>query len=85
MKKSVFIAMFAATVVSEASASEGIYTLYRSSIVSSEWRIHVATFDAAEGDKYNSENCQLAAQLFLSQPGVRTLFWCEPGRFQESN
>ncbi|CAM5770350.1 hypothetical protein LMIY3S_03144 [Labrys miyagiensis] len=59
-----------------------IYTLYRSVAQSEVGRVHVATFDAVEGEAYNQGNCQAAAQLFLAQPGVTTKFWCEKGRFR---
>jgi len=59
------------------------YTLYRDSIVTQNARIHVATFDAADGDAYNKENCETARELFTSQSGVRTKFWCEKGRFRK--
>lgn len=59
----------------------GTYTLYRDSTLAS-MRIHVATFDAAEGDDYNQTNCQIAANLFSSQPGVSIRYWCEPGKYR---
>jgi hypothetical protein len=34
-----------------------VYTLYRSSIVMENARVHVATFDSTDGEKYNNENC----------------------------
>ena len=46
------------------------YTLYRSSAASPSMRLHVATFDAGEGDAYNRENCQIAADLFAKRHGV---------------
>ncbi|MGT2481777.1 hypothetical protein ACU4GR_29685 [Methylobacterium oryzae CBMB20] len=58
------------------------YTLYRNSTLSDGARIHVATFDAADGEAYNRENCDAAASLFGGQPGTRTRFWCEKGRFR---
>jgi hypothetical protein len=45
--------------------------------------LHVATFDTADGEPYNSENCQAARDLFQQQPGVKTQFWCEKGRFRQ--
>jgi hypothetical protein len=45
-------------------------------------RLHVATFDAAEGDEYNRGNCEIAADLFGKQPGVRVRYWCEKGGFR---
>jgi hypothetical protein len=57
--------------------------LMRSSMAS-ERAYHVATFDVTDGcgDKcgeYNDENCQIARDLFLSQPGVQVRYWCEAG------
>jgi hypothetical protein len=45
-------------------------------------RLHVATFDAVDGIAYNRGNRDQARDLFQGQPGVKTKFWCEPGRFQ---
>jgi hypothetical protein len=59
-----------------------VYTLYRNSVVMEGARLHVATFDAADAEDYNSENCLAARDLFQQQPGVRTRFWCEKGKFR---
>lgn len=59
------------------------YTLYRDSTVSGVHRIHVASFDASSGEQYNRENCQVAGDLFQQQPGTKTKFWCEKGRFRK--
>ncbi|GAB6197614.1 hypothetical protein [Lysobacter xanthus] len=59
------------------------YTLYRSSLAMGVKRVHVASFDAADGDEYNGDNCQLAAQLFQGQAGVETKFWCEKGAYHQ--
>lgn len=61
-----------------------VATLYRSSVVIGNARIHVATFNTG-GNKfsYNWENCVLAARLFQAQPGVRTRFWCEKGFYRK--
>lgn len=67
-----------------ADARAEIFTLYRSSAILENARLHVATFDAAEDhsdSQYNRSNCEQAADLFQHQPGVRTRFWCESGRF----
>ncbi|MCJ2132778.1 hypothetical protein MKK69_01640 [Methylobacterium sp. J-026] len=58
------------------------YTLYRNSVINDGARIHVASFDAADGEAYNRENCAAATDLFGGQPGTRTRFWCEKGRFR---
>lgn len=70
------------------AADSGPYTLYRSSPVDPSMRVHWATFDAAEGADYNSENCIMAADLL--QENLRKLnngaepirFWCEKGAFE---
>ena len=84
MKRLLFLALLASCFAQGAAAEGSVITLYRSSVVNPEFRNHVATFDAADGAEYNLGNCQLAARLFLAQPEVKTLFWCEPGRFKKS-
>ena len=64
------------------SANETAATLYRNSVLNENARYHIATFDTNEGEAYNWENCQLAANLFQAQPGVTTRFWCEKGKFE---
>jgi hypothetical protein len=65
-------------------SADSTYTLYRDSVTEggSAMRIHVATFDAANGEDYNRENCEVAQQLFSAQEGVKTRFWCEKGRYR---
>lgn len=60
------------------------YTLYRDSPVFRDMpqRVHVATFNTAEGGTYNDENCRHAAILFNRQNGIVTTFWCEQGEFR---
>lgn len=58
------------------------YTLYRNSLAEPTMRVHVASFDTNNGGDYNSENCEVAANLFQTQDGVKTRFWCEPGPFR---
>jgi hypothetical protein len=71
---------------------DSVYTLVRGSSVDNRpgrdesrppLRLHVATFDAADGAAYNSGNCETARMLFQQQPGVTVRFWCERGRFEE--
>ncbi len=59
------------------------YTLYRNSVIDKTMRLHVATFDAKDGEKYNQENCEIARELFQKQDGVITKFWCEKGKFEK--
>lgn len=66
-----------------AFSSRATYTLYRDSSLDPTSRIHVATFDADDGEAYNAENCRTAASLFGRQPGVATRFWCEKGIFKK--
>lgn len=58
------------------------YTLYRSSPLDPNARIHIATFDAKDRNPYNQENCRIARELFQQQPGVTVRYWCEKGRFR---
>ena len=60
--------------------NDQVMTLYRNS-VTGPLRIHVATFDVDGGIQYNSENCQIAAELFRLQPGVAVFYWCERGYY----
>lgn len=62
--------------------NESVYTLYRNSLLDGALRIHVATFDTVDGADYNAQNCALVADLMQMQDGVRTRFWCEPGRYR---
>lgn len=62
--------------------SGSTFTLYRNSVMDSAMRIHVATFDSSDGEKYNQENCEVARQLFAQQPEVTVRYWCEKGRFK---
>ncbi len=32
---------------------------------------------------YNWQNCLTAAHLFITQPDVKTRFWCEKGSYKE--
>jgi hypothetical protein len=65
------------------SLSDSAFTLYRTSVLDESMRIHIATFDSKDGRDYNQENCELARQLFQSQDGVKTRFWCELGRYRK--
>lgn len=65
------------------SSSSKIFTLYRNSALDETMRIHVATFDAADGEAYNRRNCDQAQLLFQTQSGVKTKFWCEKGFFRK--
>lgn len=76
---SVVLAGCDGTVASDAS----IFVLYRNSVTDESMRLHVATFDAAESEAYNRGNCDQAKELFQAQPGVKTRFWCEKGRFRK--
>jgi hypothetical protein len=63
--------------------SDAAFTLYRSSPIDPNMRIHVASFDSTDGEAYNRENCELAAQLFKAQPGVTVRYFCEKGRYRK--
>ena len=65
------------------SSDSSIFVLYRNSVTDENMRIHVATFDATDGEAYNRGNCEQAQLLFQAQPGVKTKFWCEKGQFKK--
>jgi hypothetical protein len=67
-------------ILSAGKSPNNPYTLYRSSAVGGEMRIHVATFDAAERQDYNENNCEIARKLFSAQPAVGVKYWCERGQ-----
>jgi hypothetical protein len=67
-----------------AASADSTFTLYRNSALDAKMRLHVATFDATDGAVYNRENCDQARELFQGQSGLKTKFWCEPGRFHAS-
>lgn len=87
------LAAFAAISLSQCS-DNGAYTLYREGVGLPDMRnregvglpdmrIHIATFNSNNGDKYNRENCQLASNLFSSQAGVTVRYWCEKGAYRK--
>ena len=77
-------ASFAAAACSGSGASDSqTFSLYRNSVIDENMRIHVATFDASDGEAYNRGNCEQAQALFQAQLGVKTKFWCEKGRFRK--
>ena len=53
------------------------YILYRNSETDKNMRIHISSFNSNESDLYNRDNCEIARDLFQSQPGVRVKYWCE--------
>lgn len=65
------------------SSGSDTFTLYRNSVMDENMRIHVASFNAVDGEAYNRENCELAQQLFQAQSEVKTKFWCEKGAFKK--
>lgn len=64
-------------------SSGDTFTLYRNSVTDENMRIHVASFNAADGEAYNRGNCEQAQLLFQAQPGIKTKFWCEKGSFNQ--
>jgi hypothetical protein len=74
---------FSVTLVACSSSDGSVYTLYRSSPADASMRIHVASFDSDESEKYNQENCAVVVNLMQRQPGVTARYWCEKGRFRK--
>jgi hypothetical protein len=64
-------------------SSDNYYTLYRNSVTDENMRVQIATFGTPDGHDYNMTNCQIAAELFKKQDGVKTKFWCEKGKFKK--
>jgi len=77
-----FISLLSLLFLTACSHSE-TYTLYRNSVLDETMRLHVATFDSKDGEKYNQGNCDIAKDLFQKQDGVKTKFWCEKGAFKK--
>jgi hypothetical protein len=71
------------TSVSGCNSEGDSFTLYRNSVFDENMRIHVASFNTADGEAYNRGNCEQAQMLFQAQPGVKTKFWCEKGTFRK--
>jgi hypothetical protein len=72
------IPIFIALLLSGCDDSAGDeYVLYRSSVVPGIEKLEIAKFDADQPGSYNQENCQLAANLFQRQPGIKVRYWCE--------
>lgn len=87
-----FILLTAALLLATpAAADEGsmVYRLYRTSSVTGVSPMMIATFDAPHANAlstasteagrildYNKENCDVAAKLFISQPGVTVQYFC---------
>jgi hypothetical protein len=63
------------------SRSEGTYTLYRSETPGDTLRLHVATFDAEDGESYNHDACEQTRELFQVQPTTLAKYWCEKGKY----
>lgn len=60
------------------------YTLYRNSAVNDSLRVHVATFNAAESEIYNRDNCGEVGTLLHAKSGpVKLHYWCEKGAFRK--
>ena len=53
------------------------YLLFRESPVDDYPKVHVASFNSSDGEEYNQKNCEIARDLFQSQPGVSVRYWCE--------
>lgn len=80
--RSIFMALCILLLGGPALAGDATtFTLYRDSLLDRSARLHIASFDTAEGESYNRENCNLVAVLMQEQPGVRTRFWCEKGQY----
>lgn len=72
-----------------AKEKKNVYTLYRSSAIDSNLRIHIATFDEEGADKpgfegTNRDQCDLTVKLYTemtARSGSTTKYWCEKDYF----
>lgn len=77
------IAAAMAFVVLHGPSDQTTYTLYRDSMTGAAMRIHVATFDAGDGEEYNRINCGLVQEQMKRRLEVKVRYWCEKGRFKQ--
>jgi hypothetical protein len=68
--------------LSACAGGDNSYTLYTTSPGLDNTRMHIATFDAAQPDSYNRENCDHVRDLFIKLPGTQARYWCEKGRYR---
>ena len=63
---------------------KSVYTLYQGipTLDGGTMRIHVASFDAADGAEWNRKNCETVASLYKPVEVARVSHWCEPGWFK---
>jgi len=78
-----------ATMAQQKQSDVTVYTLYRDSPMFKQRHdisqcVYVASFDAADGEEFNRENCVVAAQLLTEHNSAPypPHFWCEQGRFR---
>ena len=77
------ILFFLIILASGCSSDNEAFTLYRNSVTDENMRVHVASFNTADGEVYNKGNCEQAQLLFQAQPNIKTKFWCEKGAFKK--
>jgi hypothetical protein len=71
-------------VADKADIREDGWSLYRGSVIDTQARVYIATFDSLEkdyeksGPSYNQTNCEIAENLFENQTGITVDYWCEP-------
>lgn len=59
--------------------ADSVYTLYRESVVPGG-RVHIATFDTAEGESFNRNTCEEVRDVILAAPDLPPYrYWCEQG------
>ncbi len=57
-----------------------VYSLYRASEKDRLAAVHIATFEAADGQEDNAEICWQVAEMLQARPEVTLRYWCKPGR-----
>ena len=75
--KVVSFSILALLLLSCASEKDAEWKMYRNSPTDVKMRLLIASFNADESGEYNHANCEIARELFESQPGVTVNYWCE--------
>ena len=81
-----FVLMGASQSISAKTTEENVFTLIRNNHVNPLIRVHIATFDTANGSVFNARHCQKAQEYFqkaAKELGSVEKLWCEKGYFKE--
>lgn len=63
-----------------AAQEADVYSLYRASEKDRLAAIHIATFEAEDGQEDNAGICWQVAEMLQARPEATLRYWCKPGR-----